>query len=106
MRTPSIRTLAAIAYERGEEFDPADPAMLSPTLARHLSEAAATTTAGVTVFGLSPADGGRFQEAGPEPCPFDAPAGEAPSWLEAGDLVPIPLHERRGELLSELAVVV
>jgi hypothetical protein len=27
MRTPSIRTLAALAYERGEEFDPA----LTPT---------------------------------------------------------------------------
>jgi hypothetical protein len=30
MRTPSIRTLAALAYERGEEFDPA----ASPTPAR------------------------------------------------------------------------
>jgi hypothetical protein len=72
MRTPSIRTLAAIAYERGEEFDPSDPAMLSPTLARHLSEAATATTtaaAGVTVFGLSLTDRVRFQEAGPEPCP-------------------------------------
>jgi hypothetical protein len=34
MHTPSIRTLAAIAYERGEEFDPA--LMLSPALAESL----------------------------------------------------------------------
>jgi len=47
MRTPSIRTLAAIAYERGEEFDPA--LMLSPALAEQLDS---TTTTGTTVFGL------------------------------------------------------
>ena len=35
MHTPSIRTLAAIAYERGEEFDPA--LMLSPALAESLT---------------------------------------------------------------------
>ena len=34
MHTPSIRTLSAIAYERGEEFDPA--LMLSPVLAESL----------------------------------------------------------------------
>lgn len=33
-RTPSIRTLVALAYERGEEFDPA--LMLSPSLAEQL----------------------------------------------------------------------
>lgn len=37
MHTPSIRTLAAIAYERGEEFDPA--LMLSPSLAERLASA-------------------------------------------------------------------
>lgn len=36
MRTPSIRTLAAIAYERGEEFDPA--LMLSPSRAQQEEE--------------------------------------------------------------------
>jgi hypothetical protein len=36
MSTPSIRTLAAIAYERGEEFDPA--LMLSPSPAQQAEE--------------------------------------------------------------------
>src|SRR5580698_10888557 len=36
MSTPSIRTLAAIAYERGEEFDPA--LMLSPSRAQQAEE--------------------------------------------------------------------
>lgn len=51
MRTPSIRTLAAIAYERGEEFDPA--LMLSPALAEQLDS---STAAGTTDFALSPSD--------------------------------------------------
>ena len=97
MRTPSIRTLHAIAYERGEEFDPA--LLVSPALAEWLGSGAPE---GTTVFALPLADE-PFPEVGPELCPFDAPEGEAPSWLQAGDLVPIPLHERRGELLSELA---
>ena len=45
MHTPSIRTLAAIAYERGEEFDPA--LMLSPALAEDLDGSAAVLTAGL-----------------------------------------------------------
>ena len=39
MRTPSIRTLAALAYERGEEFDPA--AAPTPALVDWLSAASA-----------------------------------------------------------------
>jgi hypothetical protein len=38
MHTPSIRTLAALAYERGEELDPAT--MLTPALMDVLSMAA------------------------------------------------------------------
>jgi hypothetical protein len=68
MRTPSIRTLAAIAYERGEEFDPGDPEMLSPTLARQLNE---TATGGTPVFGLSLTGRARLQVLEPELCPFD-----------------------------------
>jgi len=45
MHTPSIRTLAAIAYERCEEFDPA--LMLSPALAEQLDR---TAVAGTRVF--------------------------------------------------------
>ena len=45
MHTPSIRTLAAIAYERGEEFDPA--LMLSPALAEQLDR---TAVAGTSVL--------------------------------------------------------
>jgi hypothetical protein len=39
MRTPSIRTMAALAYERGEEFDPA--AVPTPALVEWLSAASA-----------------------------------------------------------------
>jgi hypothetical protein len=53
MYTPSIRTLAALAYERGEEFDPA--LMLSPALAEHLD---GSTASGTTDFALSPKDEG------------------------------------------------
>jgi hypothetical protein len=48
-RIPSIRTLIALAYERGEEFDPA--LMLSPTLAEQLDDA---TAARATDFDPSP----------------------------------------------------
>jgi hypothetical protein len=37
MRTPSTRTLAALAYERGEEFDPG--LWLSPALIDYLADA-------------------------------------------------------------------
>jgi hypothetical protein len=50
-RTPSIRTLAAIAYERGEEFDPA--LMLSPALAEQLDD---VTTVRTTDLDPSPTD--------------------------------------------------
>jgi hypothetical protein len=56
-RMPSIRTLAAIAYERGEEFDPA--LMLSPALAEDLEASSASET---TVFALSPSDERRHGE--------------------------------------------
>ena len=47
MRTPSIRTLAAIAYERGEEFDPA--LMLSPSRAQQEEELRTRGTEGEDV---------------------------------------------------------
>jgi hypothetical protein len=95
MRTPSIRTLAAIAYERGEEFDPA--LMLSPALAEQLDNAG---TAGATVNMPSPSEERRCrQKAGRRETQADA----APVWFEAGDLVPCPFDARHGELLSELA---
>jgi len=50
MHTPSIRTLAALAYERGEEFDPA--LMLSPALAEQMEG----TASGTTAFAPSPKD--------------------------------------------------
>jgi hypothetical protein len=54
MRTPSIRTLAAIAYERGEEFDPA--LMLSPALAEQLD---GSTAGGTAVLASSPSEKSR-----------------------------------------------
>jgi hypothetical protein len=95
--TPSIRTLAAIAYERGEEFDPA--LMLSPALAEQPD---GMTTEGTTVFAScsSPDARRRRQETGPSETDED----EVPSWFEASDLAPRPLADmRHGELLSELA---
>jgi hypothetical protein len=59
MRTPSIRTLAALAYDRGEELDLADPAMLSPAVAEWLEK---TTTEGMSVAELSLTDGVQFRE--------------------------------------------
>jgi hypothetical protein len=120
MRRPSIRTLAAIAYERGEEFDPA--LMLSPTLAEQLDS---STTVGATAIACDPSD---MRRARRESCiglksdrresdhresdhresdRHEASRGgvsaqAVPSWLEAGDLVPGPLDTRHGELLAEL----
>jgi hypothetical protein len=94
MRTPSIRTLAAIAYERGEEFDPA--LMLSPALAEQLDS---STVTGTTDFALSPADERRGRrEAGRG----ETDENEAPPWFEASDLAPRPYDTRHGELLAEL----
>jgi hypothetical protein len=95
-RTPSIRTLAAIAYERGEEFDPA--LMLSPALADQLQSG---ITSGTTVFAsCSSADACRCrQETGRFGIDDE---GEAPSWFEAGDLVSRLPDTRHGELLAEL----
>jgi len=62
MHTPSIRTLAAIAYERGEEFDPA--LMLSPALAESLQSAAQSAapsgvmTGGVVLTATAPRPAG------------------------------------------------
>jgi hypothetical protein len=115
MRTPSIRTLAAIAYERGEEFDPA--LMLSPTLAEQLDS---STTVGATAIACDPSDdrrarlesriglksdrreSGRRESDRREAGRGGVSAQAVPSWLEAGDLVPGPLDTRHGELLAEL----
>jgi hypothetical protein len=95
-RTPSIRTLAAIAYERGEEFDPA--LMLSPALAEQLES---RTTSGTTDFEFCPSpDARRWRQ---EPGGRGIDRGDAaPSWFEAGDLVPRLPDARHGELLAEL----
>lgn len=105
MRTPSIRTLAAIAYERGEEFDPA--LMLSSALAEQLD---GMTTEGTTVFvSCSSPDARRCrQRTGPSEADGQedldvTDENEAPSWFEAGDLIPRLPDTRHGELLEELA---
>ncbi len=99
-RTPSIRTLAALAYERGEEFDPA--LMLSPALAEQLDGSTATAT-GTTDYAsyFSSSEKWRIRrESGRSGTPVEA---AAPSWFEASDLAPCPLDTRHGELLAELA---
>ena len=53
MRTPSIRTMAALAYERGEEFDPA--AAPTPALVEWLAAASAATCGSLRNEPASPA---------------------------------------------------
>ncbi len=56
MHTPSIRTLAAIAYERGEEFDPA--LMLSPALAECLQSTVVSGVGGAVPIATTPRPAG------------------------------------------------
>jgi hypothetical protein len=79
MHTPSIRILAALAYERGEEFDPG--AALTPALVEQLSIAASA------------------RPILPDSAPFDCgrrPTGRAvprqvPEWFSPCDLVDPPI---------------
>jgi hypothetical protein len=83
MHTPSIRTLAALAYERGEEFDPG--ATPTPGLMEQLSIAASARP----IVG--------------ECAAFDCSSGlavgtvsrQVPDWFSACDLVDPPVAGTR-----------
>ena len=77
MRTLSIRTLAAFAYERGEEFDPAAPP--TPALVEWLSQALA---AAPIVSGPGPYELRRRRQRARRTA-----SGEVPEWFSPGDLV-------------------
>jgi hypothetical protein len=77
MRTLSIRSAAALAYERGEEFDPG--AIPGPALLELLSTAA---HAGTIVPAPSPAERRRLRERERR-----AALAQVPDWFSPGDLV-------------------
>ena len=77
MRTPSIRTLAALAYERGEEFDPG--AMPTPALVEWLSQA---SVAAPIVSGPGPYELRRRRQRQRRTA-----NSEVPEWFSPGDLV-------------------
>jgi hypothetical protein len=76
MHTPSIRTLASLAYERGEEFDPGTPP--TPALMEILS---ITTAARPIVSG--PATHQRSLPRGQA----DSACVDVPDWFAPCDLV-------------------
>jgi hypothetical protein len=77
MRTLSIRTLAALAYERGEEFDPGD--VPTPALVEHLAAAAAAGP----IVAASAADQRAARQRLQPRTGFD----RLPGWFSACDLV-------------------
>ena len=79
MHTPSTRILSALAYDRGEEYDPADPVCLTLLDALSLAEHAARRDRRR-----------RPVRAGP-PAPARAPRRMAiPAWFSAEDLIAAP----------------
>lgn len=87
MRTPSTRTLAALAYERGEEFDPA--VVPTPALVEWLSAASA---AAPIVSGPGPYERRRRRERERRRA-----LSETPAWLRAEDLLGPPVRLVNGE---------
>jgi hypothetical protein len=85
MRTPSTRTLAALAYERGEEFDPS--LWLSPALCDYLA-AAERARRPVEAPSAYERRRGRERER------REARA-RVPGWFSAGDLVEPALTDGR-----------
>jgi hypothetical protein len=89
MRTLSTRTLAALAYERGEEFDPA--ATPTPALVEWLSAASA---AAPIVSGPGPYERRRRRARERR-----TGLGRVPDWFTPCDLVDGPLAGGHGDLL-------
>jgi hypothetical protein len=81
MHTPSIRTLAALAYERGEELDPAT--MLTPALMDVLSIAAVARP-------IVPGPATVHRRAAPQPEERSTNVG-VPDWFSACDLLDPPI---------------
>jgi hypothetical protein len=85
MRTPSTRTLAALAYERGEEFDPS--LWLSPALIDYLADAERACR---PVAAPSAYERRRRRERERR----EAPA-RVPGWFSPGDLAQPAWSDRR-----------
>ena len=88
MRTLSMRTVAALAYERGEEFDPA--ATPTPAL---LEDLAAATRAGAIV-----AEPGEYDRRRRRERERRAAAG-VPAWFSPDDLVAVGVPGTQGRLI-------
>lgn len=80
MRTMSIRSMAALAYERGEEYDPA--LAITPALMEQLS---LSEHASRPVEAPSPYERQRRRRRERR-----QEAGRVPDWFAAGDLVERP----------------
>jgi hypothetical protein len=89
MRTPSIRTLAALAYERGEELDPATTA--TPALVEWLSAASA---AAPIVAAPGPYEQRRRRRRERR-----ATSNGVPDWFSPGDLVDSPTPGTPGAVI-------
>jgi hypothetical protein len=79
MPVPSTRTMAALAFERGEEFDPGVP----PLTASLVEDLALIGTAGPLECGVSALERRRRRERERR-----AAYAAVPSWFSADDLVP------------------
>ena len=80
MHTPSTRILSALAYERGEEYDPADPVWPAVAEALSLVEHA------VAVIG----DDGPYERARQRRRERDRERAAIPDWVSAQDLIAAP----------------
>jgi hypothetical protein len=80
MHTPSTRILSALAYDRGEEYDPADPVWPALVEALSLVEHASA------VFG----DDGPFERARQRRRERGRERAAIPDWFSAEDLIAAP----------------
>jgi hypothetical protein len=87
MHTLSTRTLSAVAYDRGEEYDPADP------LAPHLVEALSLIERARPIIG----EDGAYDRARQRQRDRRALAA-IPQWFLAEDLIAAPWEATRAHL--------
>jgi len=80
MHTPSTRILSALAYDRGEEYDPADPVWPD------LVETLALVEHAATVIG----DDGPYERARQRRRERDRERAAIPDWFSAEDLIAAP----------------
>jgi len=87
MHTPSTRALCAMAFDRGEEFDPGQPP--APSL---LDDLALGASARPIMHGLSPSERRRRRERGARRA-----LASVPDWFSAEDLLIAPWESVHAE---------